>query len=280
MNKVYLCPKNKGYLYYSQVPKIFIRALVLSEDAAFFSHKGFDWHEIKESFRRNIKEWRFARGGSTITQQLAKNLYLSKEKTLARKIKEVFIARQIEEKLKKGQILEKYLNVVEFGKSIYGLNKATFYYFNKSPSELHLLESVYLVSLLPSPLRLSKSYGTKTLSKDNLWRMKIILGRLFRSGRITEEVYDYAKNIMSQHPWPFPHYAEEKSYLGQDYKLEEENLEEDQQEDSPFDEESIKEQDNEEISNESNEEGEAEEQEETSPLEESQENETPEETDL
>jgi len=163
MFEVYLCPGSSQYVSYSQVPKHFFQALVLSEDASFWSHEGFDWFEIKESFRRNIMEWKYARGGSTLTQQLAKNLYLTPSKSLSRKFKEFFIAKQIEEKLTKAQILEKYINVVEFGKNIYGLKKAANHYFGKSPGNLNLLESVYLVSLLPSPRRLGRSFKSKAL---------------------------------------------------------------------------------------------------------------------
>ena len=101
MYKINLCPGNSNYVRYKNVPQHFFQSLILSEDASFYSHKGFDWFEIKESFRRNIQERKFSRGGSTLTQQLAKNLYLTKEKTLSGKFKEFFIAKQIEKRLSK-----------------------------------------------------------------------------------------------------------------------------------------------------------------------------------
>lgn len=208
MNKVRLCPSDANYVRHKQVPKIFFRALILSEDASFYSHSGFDWFEIKESFRRNLMEWRFARGGSTLTQQLAKNLYLTREKSLDRKFKEFFIAKQIEEHLNKSQILEKYINVVEFGKNIFGLKRAALHFFAKDPSQLTLLESVYLVSLLPSPKKYSRSFNNKKLSPINLRRMKIILGRLYRTKRISDEIYVYSTMLMEDNDWPFPHFSE------------------------------------------------------------------------
>lgn len=206
MNKVYICSSSPGYIHYKEMPKLFYRALTLSEDASFFSHEGFDWYEIKESFRRNIIEWRFARGGSTITQQLAKNMYLSREKSLDRKFKEFFISKQIEEKLSKGQILEKYINVVEFGRDIYGINKASFHYFGKHPSSLNVLESAYLVSLLPNPKSYGKSFEEQKLSRINIRRMKIILGRLYRTNRIDDETYVYCETLIDTYDWPFPYF--------------------------------------------------------------------------
>jgi monofunctional biosynthetic peptidoglycan transglycosylase len=206
MYKVRLCPGSPDYLFYRDVPDHFYQSLILSEDASFYSHKGFDWFEIKESFRRNISEWRFSRGGSTLTQQLAKNLYLSTEKSLTRKFRELFIAKQIEQRLSKKQILEKYINVVEFGPNIYGLKEAANHYFNKPASSLNVLESIYLVSLLPSPKRLSSSYEKKKLSQDNLWRMNIILKRLYRFKKINDELFVYLQMLLEDSPWPFSEY--------------------------------------------------------------------------
>lgn len=216
MYKIYLCPNGPNYVQFKQVPTHFIRALILGEDASFYIHKGLDWFEIKESFRRNFEEWKFARGGSTITQQLAKNLYLSKEKSVDRKIKEFFLAKQVEKFLTKTQILEKYVNVVEFGPEIFGLKNAAQYYFGKNVDSLNVLESVYLVSLLPSPVKYGSSVKDKQLSRINKSRMKIILGRLYRTKRITDEVFVYSETLMDTYAWPFPHYlgpmTEEESF--------------------------------------------------------------------
>lgn len=209
MYKVSLCSTGPNYVRFKNIPKHFFQALILSEDASFYSHKGFDWFEIKESFRRNFLEWKFARGGSTLTQQLAKNLYLTKSKSLDRKFREFFISRQIEKKLSKSQILEKYVNVVEFGKGLFGLKKASSHYFNKSPDMLNILESIYLVSLLPSPKRLGKSFKNRKLSRNNIWRMKVILKRLYRTNRINDELFVYLQMLIEDSDWPFENYSED-----------------------------------------------------------------------
>jgi monofunctional biosynthetic peptidoglycan transglycosylase len=230
MNQIELCPNRTSYLHYKEVPKHFFQALILSEDASFYSHKGFDWFEIKESFRRNFVEWRFSRGGSTLTQQLAKNMYLSPEKSLSRKFKEFFIAKQLERKLSKSQILEKYVNIVEFGNNIYGLKTAAQHYFDKTPAELNILESVYLVSLLPSPRRLGKSHYHQKLSKNNLWRMQVILRRLYHTGRLKDDLYVYMKVLLEEADWPFPQYSDSmfsptvEQELIEEFKTIEENM--------------------------------------------------------
>jgi|GEM_PF-323429 len=203
MFKVSLCPGKGGYVRYGGFSKDLIDALILSEDGSFFSHKGFDWYEIKESMKQNWKEGRIARGGSTITQQLAKNMYLSKDKTISRKIKEYFIAHQMEEKFKKAQILERYLNIVEFGPKLYGAPKAARKYFQKSPSQLSTLESIYLISLLPNPKSYSRSFQTRNLTSGNRYRMKIILRRFYRYRKMATERYEYFLNLIETEAWPF-----------------------------------------------------------------------------
>lgn len=238
MYKINLCPSNSSYTKFKSVPSHFIRSLILAEDGSFYSHKGLDWFEIKESFRRNFSEWRFARGGSTITQQLAKNLYLNKDKTIDRKIKEFFLAKQIEKFLSKRQILEKYVNVVEFGPNIFGIQKATRHYFGKSVESLNVLESVYLVSLLPNPKGYSQSFENKKLSSINISRMKTILNRLYRTKKINDEVYIFCETLLDSYDWPFPHYSnpfqeafdtvedELMSELGEEQEVEEQDYEE------------------------------------------------------
>lgn len=192
MFQVELCPKSGNYVRYGNLPKHLVASLIAAEDATFFFHKGFDWEEIQDSFEKSMDAGRWVRGGSTLTQQLAKNLYLSKEKSLVRKLKEFFIAKQIEEKLTKPQIIEKYLNVVEFSKGVYGIQKGAYHYFQKSPSELTPAESAYLVSLLPNPIKYSSAFhARKELSRFNKRRVSSILYILKVQGKISEEDYNY-----------------------------------------------------------------------------------------
>jgi len=202
-HKVSICPKDPGYILYRQIPDLLVRALILSEDASFFSHEGLDWFEIKESLKRNWQEGRYARGGSTISQQLVKNLYLTPEKSLRRKLNEFFIAKKIETKLSKKEILEKYLNVIEFGDEIYGLSQATHFYFGKQVSQLNLLESIYLVSIIPNPKVYGSSLHNKRLSRDNIQKMNIILKRLYQTKRISDEELVYSQTLLETEAWPF-----------------------------------------------------------------------------
>lgn len=128
-------------------------ALMICEDAGFRRHHGFDEEAIRNSIRENVKAGRFLRGASTLSMQLAKNLYLSREKTLSRKLEEAVLTLLLEQELTKDEILELYLNVVEFGPGIYGIGPAARYYFNTSAAGLSLGQSLYLASILPNPRR-------------------------------------------------------------------------------------------------------------------------------
>jgi monofunctional biosynthetic peptidoglycan transglycosylase len=128
-------------------------AVLICEDGAFFRHRGFDDEAIQNSLRENIKAGHFVRGASTISMQLAKNLYLPREKTVSRKLQEAVLTMLLEQELTKDQIMELYLNVIEFGPGIYGIGPAANYYFNTSAGRLSLGQSLYLASILPSPKR-------------------------------------------------------------------------------------------------------------------------------
>jgi monofunctional biosynthetic peptidoglycan transglycosylase len=127
------------------------RAVITAEDASFYQHNGFDWDGIVTAFSRNVRSGRLRRGGSTITQQLAKNLYLSPEKTLLRKSKEALITVALEWRLSKPRIFELYLNVVEWGRGVYGAEAAARHHFNKSARDLTPDEAALLAAILPSP---------------------------------------------------------------------------------------------------------------------------------
>lgn len=127
------------------------RAVIVAEDDQFFGHQGFDMGAIKKAIEINMKRGKFSRGGSTITQQLARNLYLSPRKSLWRKFREFLIAFKLERELPKERILELYLNVVEFGDGIYGAEAASRHYFNKSAANLTRYESAFLAAILPRP---------------------------------------------------------------------------------------------------------------------------------
>ena len=126
-------------------------AILICEDAGFHSHAGFDFRALENAIKDDLKQGRFARGASTVSMQLAKNLYLGKEKTLGRKLQEAWLTMLLEQQLDKRRILELYLNVVELGPGLYGVGDAAQYYFATPARALTLGQSLYLASLLPSP---------------------------------------------------------------------------------------------------------------------------------
>ena len=130
------------------------RAVVAAEDDQFFHHYGFDWPSIKRAAAYNWKKRRFAHGASTLTQQLARNLYLSADKSLWRKLKEFFIAIKLESTLGKDRILELYLNIVEWGPGIFGAEAASHHYFRCAASQLSSEQAAFLASILPNPEKL------------------------------------------------------------------------------------------------------------------------------
>lgn len=201
MFQVEVCPASPGYVHLQEHPPHLIDALVVSEDGAFFSHSGFDWYELRESFEKNLEYKSFKRGGSTLTQQLAKNAFLTSEKSIWRKLKEAYLTYKIEATFSKHEILEKYLNIVEFGPGLYGISKASQNYFGKNPKDLHLLESAFLVMLLPNPKKYSQSYREGRLTEFARKRIGLILYRLVKYGKISEATYSFAKDNIAQFPW-------------------------------------------------------------------------------
>lgn len=192
MYHVKLCPGSSNYAPLNQISRNMQKAVVLTEDSRFYEHKGFDWESIEKSAKENLAKGKIKRGGSTITQQLAKNLYLSKDKSMTRKFAEAFITLQIEKHLTKKEILEKYLNVIEFGKDIYGIKAASRVYFDKHPSQLDVIESAFLAMLLPNPVKYSRSFKNKQLTPFAYRRVKTIIENLYQYHRIEEFEYETA----------------------------------------------------------------------------------------
>lgn len=185
--------KNNGSSYHwVPLPEIsdnLKKTVIFSEDIKFYWHEGLDYEALWEAFKKDIREWEFAVGGSTITQQLAKNIYLSKDKTISRKIKEIIIARRIEEAFSKKRILELYLNEVEWGDEIYGAEAASLVYFNKSARDLSLPESALLTCMLPNPHYYSPYRNYARLKARSLNLLK----RMYKAKKISEAEYEEAK---------------------------------------------------------------------------------------
>lgn len=172
---------------YGAISENLKKAVLLAEDASFFSHKGVDVNELKDALKKDIETGSFKRGGSTITMQLAKNLYLNPSKNPLRKVKEIIIAWRLERALPKRRIFEIYLNVVEWGRNIYGAEAAARHYFGKSAANLDVLEAATLAALLPSP--------RNSREKSLLYRRNVILGRLARVGHLANADYNRLKPI-------------------------------------------------------------------------------------
>ncbi|HXV83659.1 MAG TPA: biosynthetic peptidoglycan transglycosylase, partial [Candidatus Binatia bacterium] len=149
------------------------------------SHTGVDFIELKEALKKDWETGSFARGGSTITMQLAKNLYLSPSKNPLRKATEIVIAWQLEQTLSKRRILEIYLNVVEWGSNIYGIEAAARHYFAKPAVRLDIVEAATLAALLPSP--------RKPREGNLTYRRNLILSRMAEVGYVTADEYSRAK---------------------------------------------------------------------------------------
>jgi len=211
MNKVYLCPKSPNYATLDEISPNIKNAIIISEDASFYSHHGFDFDEIQNSLKANITKASFARGGSTISQQLIKNLFLSKDKSLLRKLKEIILTQRMEEKFSKNTILEKYLNVVELGDKIYGVKAGAQYYFKKSPAIVNPLEAAFLALLLPNPEKYSVSFKKKELTPFARKRAKDILYKMSYYKKITPEEYANSINQLETFFKPIPQMEDEPS---------------------------------------------------------------------
>jgi len=170
---------------YGSISPLLRRAVLVSEDDAFFSHDGLDWNEIKASARTNLEKRRMVRGGSTITQQLAKNLYLSGERSLTRKVEEAVLAVRLERALSKRRIFELYLNLIEWGDGVFGIEAAARHYYGVSASRLSPRQAVLLAAVIINPRR----YSPLTPSSRIERRARRIASRLHARGVLDDAQY-------------------------------------------------------------------------------------------
>jgi len=167
----------------NRIPELLKEAVRITEDASFYWHSGVDFEELKESLKRDLREGRFARGGSTITQQLAKNIYLSPRKNPLRKLREYFIARRLEKVLSKDRIFALYLNLIELGPGLFGVQAASRHYFSKDVADLSLEEIVRLTAVIPRPVTTDPRGSGTWLN----WRCRYILEKLKLYKKIGED---------------------------------------------------------------------------------------------
>lgn len=175
----------------SRISKSLQQAVIISEDDTFYQHDGVNFKMMREAFLLNWKKGRYVRGASTISMQLARNAFLHKEKTLLRKIREIILTRRMEKALTKSQLLELYLNIVEWGDNVYGAEAAAHYYFGKSAANLTLHESSLMASLLPNPIYFNPFKRPSSCKRMQERVLKLML----LSKAITQEQYAYANAV-------------------------------------------------------------------------------------
>ena len=177
------------WVSFDQIPRLLKDTIRVTEDAAFYKHEGVDLHELKAAIKKNWQKGEYARGASTITQQLAKNLYLTTDKSMVRKIKEFLITRRLEKQLSKNRIFDLYLNVIEFGPGIFGVQAAARHFFGKDVSRLNLEEMVRLTTVIPKPLKETPTSNSSWVK----WKAGWILDTLLRYQYIDQNQYRVVK---------------------------------------------------------------------------------------
>jgi monofunctional glycosyltransferase len=153
------------WVAYSKISNNLKRAVIASEDAKFLQHEGFDWQGIENAYKKNIKKGKLVAGGSTITQQLAKNLFLSSNRSFFRKFEEVIITLMLEKMLSKQRIYEIYLNVIEWGNGVFGAEAAARHYYNKGAHSLSTTQAAKLAVMVPNPRFYDNHRNTRYLNR-------------------------------------------------------------------------------------------------------------------
>lgn len=198
----------KKYVKLGEIAPSVTSAFIAIEDTRFYQHNGIDLYRIMGATAKNIAKFKAAEGASTITQQLIKNTHLTNEKSISRKIKEIKLARELEKKLGKDEILEKYLNVIYFGNGFYGISEAAQGYFAKSAYELNIAESAILAGIVKSP----NNYNPISDSNASIKRMKTVLSAMLKTGFISDKEYNAANNYSYQ-----PNFGYNQSNYSQSY---------------------------------------------------------------
>lgn len=187
---------SQSWVLFSKISPYLIKAVLIAEDDRFWKHEGFDYEAIQRALEKDIKAKKFKLGGSTITQQLARNLYLSPEKSLIRKISEAIITWRMEKVLSKRRILELYLNVAEWGEGIFGAEAASRNYFGKPCSELTPGEAARLASVLPNP----RKYNPVGDQRYVINRSNLIYGIMIQRGIVIPEYEERTESSQSSSP--------------------------------------------------------------------------------
>ena len=190
-------PENPDFVSFADISPHLVNSIMTTEDSGFWKHKGFIPSEFRSALQQNLQRGYFRLGASSITMQMVKNVLLSREKTLSRKLQEMFLTWYLEHQLGKERILEIYFNVIEFGPGIYGIGRAAHHYFGKAAHDLTPRESAYFSSILPNPKRRYVQFCHANGQVDAKWDsyLKRILRRMHERGRLTAEEF---KEAMAQ----------------------------------------------------------------------------------
>jgi hypothetical protein len=180
-------PENPDFAPYEQISPYLVNSIMTTEDNGFFKHRGWVPSEFKSALKRDLAHGGFRLGASSITMQMVKNVLLSQEKTLSRKMQELFLVWYLEQNLPKERILELYFNAIEFGPRIYGIGAASRHYFGKKPAELNPVEAAFFSSILPSPKRRYVQYCHGALTSQWDKYVHRIVAKVHERGRLTDE---------------------------------------------------------------------------------------------
>jgi membrane peptidoglycan carboxypeptidase len=183
-------PKNEDFVPIADVSPYLIKSIMTTEDAGFYTHKGFITTEFRTALVHDLKAGKFKAGASSITMQMVKNVLLYREKTLARKLQELFLTWHVENTLEKDRILEIYFNVIEYGPGLYGIGPAARHFFGKPAKDLNPVEAAFFSSILPNPKERYKQYCANEINKWTDAKIKRILGLMLKRDRITQAEYD------------------------------------------------------------------------------------------
>jgi hypothetical protein len=183
---------NPDFVPIDQISPYLIKSIMSTEDSAFYQHHGFIVSEFRSALVHNLKAGAFKFGASSITMQFVKNVLLYREKTLARKLQELFLTWHVENTLSKDRIMEIYLNVIEYGPNLYGIGPASWHFFSKPPKDLSPVEAAFFSTILPSPKERYKQYCNGTLTKWTTGKIQRILAIMLKRDRLTQLEYEQA----------------------------------------------------------------------------------------
>ena len=198
VHQITIGPQDANFVPLDELPPCVADAVVTSEDGGFYGHQGFDFDELKQAAVAVAESGVAVRGGSTITQQLAKNLFLTREKTYARKVREALLTLSLEASVPKERLLEIYLNIIEWGPGIRGIGQAARTYFNKDARALTPKEAVFLASIIPNPTRYYGYFVRHELS--DTWRARLdeLLTKMKENGRLDADEFAEAQRTPLQ----------------------------------------------------------------------------------